>query len=335
MTGRVVHHSGNGHRTRGLHDFFGRVSGHLRHERQRLLRPIQRWYRGCRQAAQAEGVSGLLRHLRQRGRIGVLRAFGLGQSEDEIAAVSMNYWNEGDKAGVNIRDYSHWAGAGPWIDREKWLALGRVHHDLYERSRNALGLDGPLQRVVEWGCGGGANAVHFCREVASYCGIDIAQASVDECGRVLREEGFAGFQPVLIPAEDPEQALRLVGAPCDLFLCTYVFELLPGRRYGERVCRIAYDLLKPGGLALIQIRYDDGSDRTNQKNIDYYRYACRFTSYRVEEFWILAQKIGFVPQSVFLVPEKTTGFSGDRYAYFALQRPVEAATDKATDSARA
>ena len=127
---------------------------------------------------------------------------------------------------------------------------------------------------------------------------------------------------MLIPAE--ESGGRLVNVPCDLFLCTYVFELLPGRHYGERVCRIAYDLLKPGGLALIQIRYDDGSERSNQKNIDYYRYACRFTSYRIEEFWTLAQKIGFVPQSVFLVPEKTEGFSGDLYAYFTLRRPLEA-----------
>ena len=267
------------------------------------------------------GVGALVRHVRDRTRLLALRMAGKGQSEAELASETMRYWNEGDKAGVDLKDYSHWAGAGPWQDREKWLALGRVHFEMYAQLCLVTGTPRPIGNAVEWGSGGGANAIHFIREVQAFCGIEIAQASLNECGRVLADAGFQGFQPVLISAGNPEQALELAPGPFDLFLSTYVFELLPGRSYGERILRIAWQMLKPGGLALIQIRYDDGSPRSLQKNADYFRHSSRFTSYRVEEFWVLAQKLGFQPRYVTLVPDKVAGFSGDLYAYFAMSRP--------------
>jgi len=288
---------------------------------EKALRPVARTVREARRARAAGGARELVRYLRDRGRLFGLRILGRGQSEDEIARVTMRYWNEGDRAGVDLKDYSHWAGAGPWQDREKWLALGRVHFGMYEQLCRVTGTPRPLRNAVEWGCGGGANAIHFIDEVRRFCGIEIAEASLHECGRVLAEAGFTGFEPVLISAEAPEEALGLASGPYDLFLSTYVYELLPGRTYGERITRIAWQLLKPGGLALIQIRYDDGSPRSSQKHADYFRNSTRFTSYRVEEFWAVAEQAGFQPLYVTLVPHKTAEFSGDLYAYFALTRP--------------
>lgn len=288
---------------------------------EKAFRPLTRTVREARRAQAAGGAASLARYLTDRARLAGLSLLGRGESEDEIARATMRYWNEGDKAGVNLKDYSHWAGAGPWEDREKWLALGRVHFEMYAQLCLVTGTARPLRNAVEWGSGGGANAIHFINEVQAYCGIEIAQPSLDECGRVLAEAGFAGFQPVLISAEVPEQALDLAPGPFDLFLSTYVYELLPGRGYGERITRLAWQMLKPGGLALIQIRYDDGTPRSSQKNADYFRNSTRFTSYRVEEFWVMAQKAGFQPLYVTLVPQKVAGFSGDLYAYFAMLRP--------------
>lgn len=287
----------------------------------RALRPFQRLQREAGRARAAGGLAGVAGYLAERARMLALGATGRGQSEEELARVSMRYWNQGDQAGIDLKDYSHWAGAGPWQDREKWLALGRVHYEMYEQLCRYTGMPRPIQSAVEWGSGGGANAIHFIREVRQFCGVEISQASLDECGRVLLEAGFDGFQPVHIPAEEPEKALGLAPGPFDFFLSAYVYELLPGRAYGERVTRIAWQLLRPGGLALIQIRYDDGSERSTQKNADYFRNSTRFTSYRVEEFWLLAERAGFVPLYVTLVPRKTAGFSGDLYAYFALSKP--------------
>ena len=44
-------------------------TGHIRHEKQRIARPVKHWYRGCQLALQAGGGPGLLNHLKQRGRI--------------------------------------------------------------------------------------------------------------------------------------------------------------------------------------------------------------------------------------------------------------------------
>jgi SAM-dependent methyltransferase len=251
----------------------------------------------------------------------MLRLSGGGQSDRDLIRDSAAYWNEGTRAGIDVGDYSHWLGAGPWKDRDRWLRLGRVHFHMYERLALATGTARPLRRIVEWGSGGGANAIHFMPEVDEFWGVEIAQASLDECARVLSDAGFRGFHPVLIPPDSPERALDLTGGDFDFFLSTYVFELLPGKRYGARVLRTAHDLLRPGGLAIIQIRYDDGSERSTQKTVDYYRDATRFTSYRVEEFWLLAERAGFRPEYVTLVPRQTEEFSGDLYAYFAMVKP--------------
>ena len=106
---------------------------------------------------------------------------------------------------------------------------------MYEQICLLTGTRRPLKSIVEWGAGGGANAIHFIDECEAYCGVEIAQASLDECGRVLGEAGFRGFQPVLISAENPEQALKLAPGPFEMFLSTIRLRVVAGRGYGERV----------------------------------------------------------------------------------------------------
>lgn len=244
------------------------------------------------------------------------------QTEAELIRASSAYWNGAQPDDVDLGDYSHWQGAGPWQDAERWLALGRPHARLVKQLCAISGPTAPPRRIVEWGCGGGANAVHFAGQASEYCGIEISQASLDECSRVLHDAGGAVFRPVLIPAESPEQALEFVDAGYDLFLSTYVFELIPSRAYGERVLQVAIRMLRPGGLGLVQIRYDDGTVRSAQKYSDYGSNSARFTSYRIEDFWTMAQRVGFEPLFVWLAPRKTEEFSGDLYAYFGLRSPV-------------
>lgn len=266
------------------------------------------------------GWGGVRTLAKRRIRHAALSLTGREESEETLIRDSMEYWNNGEHAGIDLKDFSHWRGAGPWKDAEKWLALGRPHFRLYEKLCLVTSTKRPVRRLVEWGCGGGANAVHFAREVEEYCGIEISSSSLDECAAVLAEAGFSAFRPVLISAEAPERALDLADGEHDVFICTYVFELLPGKLYGERVLRVAHGLLRPGGLAIIQIRYDDGSERSNQKKSNYFRHAARFTSYRIDEFWNLTARLGFDPEFVSLVPARTPEYSGDLYAYFALTR---------------
>jgi len=286
----------------------------------------------------AEGVRGVVARAGMRIGKGLADAFarllpaasrssGRQQTEEELIRDSAEYWNRGDRAGVDLKDYSHWQGAGPWHDRERWLQLGRPHVRLYEKLRHVTATATPASRVVEWGCGGGANAIHFIRDTREFCGVEISQASLDECRRVLHEAGFDSFRPVLIDADAPEQALQRAGDGYDLFLSTYVFELIPSQSYGERILRIAHQMLRPGGLALVQIRYDDGSERSSQKDRDYFRNSTRFTSYRIDQFWAILETIGFEPEFVWLARRQTAEFSGDLYAYFGMRKRESAASD--------
>jgi hypothetical protein len=311
-----------------------RVAEQARYNVDRLTQAFRRSALTLRNEFTASGVPGVSRRILDGVRLGIARLTGRGQSEDELLATSQRYWNEGDIDGIDLKDYSHWEGSGPWQDREKWLALGRVHFEMYKTLCLVTGTNRPPKRMIEWGSGGGANAIHFVKEVDHFCGVEIAQASLDECRRVLREAAYESFEPILISASEPEQVLGLAQGAYDFFLSTYVFELIPSKSYGERVCRIAYELLKPGGLGLIQIRYDDGSERSKQKHADYFRHSSRFTSYRVEEFWILLHEIGFHPQSVFLVPNRVEPFSGDLYAYFSFVKPATISRQCETESVR-
>jgi len=127
--------------------------------------------------------------------------------------------------------------------------------------------------------------------------------------------------PVLVDAADPEAALGRVQGPCDLFISTYVFELLPTPEYGIRVLRIAYELLAPGGMAMVQIKYKEANLTTASRRWGYARNLAWNATYRIEEFWLLAQECGFSPKMVTLLPEQP--LVNDRnYAYFLLLKQI-------------
>lgn len=95
-------------------------------------------------------------------------------------------------------------------------------------------------------------------------------------------------------------------------------ELIPTPEYGERLLRIAHRMLRPGGVALIQIKYSNGRWATRPRRRSYRSGVAEMTTYRIDEFWQLAQTCGFVAETVELVPRNELD---ERYAYFLLRRP--------------
>jgi SAM-dependent methyltransferase len=249
--------------------------------------------------------------------IAVRQALGFRESETRLIGDSQSYWN--DLSDGSLKQNSHWRGVGIFSDDTRWLALGRGHLDLYEEFRRVVNLKHPLKRVVEWGCGGCMNAVHFARLADEFYGVDISSASLDECGNQMKAEGLHNFKPVLIDASDPEAALGLVRGPCDLLISTYVFELLPTPEYGLRVLRIVHELLAPGGIAVIQVKYSEGDWKTRSQGWAYVKNLAWNATYRIEEFWQAAERCGFTPKMVTLLPKQP--LVNDRnYAYFLLQK---------------
>ena len=141
---------------------------------------------------------------------------------------------------------------------------------------------------------------------------------------MLAAAGIRNFAPVLIKTDNPEDARQRIAGPCDVFLCLGVFQALPTPEYGYRVLDIAYDLMAPGGLAIIQIKYIKRSWATKPKRFGYNRNYPILTSYALDEFWIEAQQKGFEPKCITLVPRHPINGDGE-YAYFLLRKPSASA----------
>jgi 2-polyprenyl-3-methyl-5-hydroxy-6-metoxy-1,4-benzoquinol methylase len=268
-----------------------------------------------------DGISWRVRAMFRRAHdtrlaLGVLFGHIAGRKEPETKLIkdSQSYWNT--QSSRSYEQDSHWRGGGIFADESRWVALGLQHLQLYQEFARIAPLGRPLKRIVEWGCGGGMNAIHFGHLADEFCGIDIARASLEECKKQMSSVGLHNFTPILIEASEPEAALGRVAEPCELFLCTYVFEVLPSPEYGIRILRIAHQLLAPGGMALVQIKYKD-SWRTASRMWGYAKNLAWHTTYRIEEFWQAAEQSGFTAKMITLVPKQTL-INDQNYAYFLL-----------------
>jgi SAM-dependent methyltransferase len=250
----------------------------------------------------------------QRG----LSSIGLRQSESRISRDAQDYWSTGE-TGRWRRD-SHWADASVFAGSDLWSQIGHQHLAMVDRGARMVGFTRPWQRVLEWGCGGGANAVHFAPRAAEFVGVDVAEESLRECERQVKSVCDTPFRPVLTTVAEPERALAEVDGPCDVFVCCYVFELIPTPEYGARLLRIARELLAPGGIALIQIKYDDGHWSSKPRRRGYRRGLADMTTYPIAAFWELAETCGLRPEAVQVVPSNQLD---RRYAYYFLTKPAD------------
>ena len=248
--------------------------------------------------------------------LGVTRIVGYRQSEDKIIEQSAFFWNTTD--GSRFRSHSHWLG-DDGLSTEVWLELGKEHRCLFETFSKLTNLETPLQRVVEWGCGGGANAIHFAKLAVQFIGVDVSEDSLRQCEKVLKDAGINNFLPVHVNLAKPEEAIELIRDPCDFFLCTYVFELLPSQAYGKRLLDIAFKLLSPGGFAMIQIKYSTTEARTKSRMWGYKYNVANMTTFPIDCFWEQSKEAGFEPLAITLLPRQEL-VGDERYAYFFLSR---------------
>lgn len=264
----------------------------------------------------ANRLKSLVRDVGDRAAVRV----GLSHSEERLAGDAGAYWT-GAAGGQAWRNDSHFRDGSVFAD-VSWAAVGAEHWRLFERLARvcepAAGSGRRLDRMVEWGCGGGSNAVAFAPQCeVEFVGVDITPESVEECRRQVAEVTGTNFSGVVVDVADPEAALSRI-EPCDLFLCVYVLELVPSPAYGLRVMDCAQRLLRPGGLAFVQVKYDTGRWNTGSRRRSYRgSTAASMTSYRIDEFWSAMAARGLQPEACYLVPENELD---QRYAYYLLRK---------------
>ncbi len=226
------------------------------------------------------------------------------------------YWKGEQRPDFHVN--SHWRGTGIFKDEERWAKIGNFHRSLFDYMSKMSPFQSPPRgsRILEWGCGGGANAVSFASIASTYLGADVSNASLNECSRQMNSIDFQNFQPLEICLSSPSLPNELQGR-FDIFLCTYVYELLPSKEYGLRVLEIALDSLVDGGLAFVQIRYATIKRSTRGRTWGYSWGMTMMVAYFIDEFWAAAKQIGFEPLCVVIVPYEAI-VEDERYAYFLL-----------------
>lgn len=241
---------------------------------------------------------------------------GYRQSEDALESAAQRYWVDTSSPRYGLD--GQWRGSGVFVDDDRWLDIGRRVRRRYELMTAAIQRPAHAETMVEWGSGGGALAVHFAPLCDQLIGVDVTPHSLAECEKQLRAEGYDHFRPLLIDVATPETALDEI-ASCDVFICVYVYEVLPSPEYGERVLRIAHRMLRPNGVAYFQIKYRSDDWRSRPKRFGYSLHPVDMTTYRVDEFWELAQRCGFTPHLVQLEPWDPV-VEDERYAYYILTK---------------
>ncbi len=230
-----------------------------------------------------------------------------------IERQATRYWSapEGNDWEAN----SHWRNG---IGDEAWLEVGNDHWRMYEQFSRALNLPNP-GTVMEWGTGGGANAVAFAPHAQRFIAADIAQDSLDECVRQVRSTCTTPIEARLIDLDCPEKTVVGLENSCDVFLCLYVIEVTTGEDAVRAILNIAKSVLAPGGIAFVQMKYHTSEGRRGRPGIAYARNLALTTTFTIEEFWKLAADCGLIPQLITLVPENRLD---RKYAYYALTAPT-------------
>jgi SAM-dependent methyltransferase len=101
----------------------------------------------------------------------------------------------------------------------------------------------------------------------------------------MKKCGLANFGKVKFPAQNPEMVLKIIPAESvDFILSIAVFQHFPSKVCTQRVLHVMEKLLKKDGLALIQVRYFDGSEKYRQKDSDYAKNVITMTSFTFGEF---------------------------------------------------
>jgi 2-polyprenyl-3-methyl-5-hydroxy-6-metoxy-1,4-benzoquinol methylase len=239
--------------------------------------------------------------------------FKIYDPEEKIIAEAQQYWN--DPSRQELQQFTHNRGAGVFQDEEKWLSIGRQTLNIFQELVRAVQSGTSFTNIVEWGCGGGANALYFAPMAQTFYGLDISKDALNECARQLDLAGFSNYRMVEINASEPEKALQDISHPVDLFFCIHVLEVLPSKNYTERILAITSQMLRPGGMAFLQYKYTTPRWDTQPKRWSYSSDPPNMTTYWIDEFWQVCQKHGLMPRVLKLVPPRDPQDTGRRYAY--------------------
>lgn len=250
-----------------------------------------------------------LRPLLARWRAGGAGAPDISPEQDREAA---SYWADSTRSDWKLN--SHWRDAKAKGWAQTWQEIGVPHLQMYQRFQRALQLR-PPERIMEWGVGGGANAIHFAPLAREFLAVDISRESLVESVRQIGDVCPVPVATTLVSLDNQGGPVAHLARTVDLFLCFYVLELVPSEGHAREIVRIAFEMLRQGGGAIIQTKYARSAPRG--RDVSYTSNLANNYVVGIVQFWELLHDAGFSVHHVELTPRTAL----DRnYAYFFATR---------------
>lgn len=205
-------------------------------------------------------------------------------------AIAHDVWENGGSGGItHKKSHSHWRESKVFGERfQAWgarCASMLSRHPRFDRGRDDL-------VIGEYGCGGGAVLLAMAPYAAELVAFDIAQSNLDETERALKEIGKPLIK-VLVPENFSE--IRVIPESLDVFLSFNVFQHLPSKAYALDVLCYAAQVMRPGAIGIIDIRFDNGNPKFAGAALDEYNSVTGHTfatSFRIDHFHELLEKCG-------------------------------------------
>lgn len=231
---------------------------------------------------------------------------GRSAPDDSIDRVIEAVWEDYPDE-VYRRDISHWR-ASARLNEVAWQGMintiaGRLRDLLRSAGRS------PRERLpvgLDWGCGGGASSIALATCCDHVIAVDVSEKNLAETQRqfeIRRREqpdSPASTLSTVLVGSNAVDAIEEIDRPIDLFVSAATFHVFASKRLAADVLRTAFAVMRPGGLGLVQIRYDDGTPRYRpRQDLDRYELDHLFaSSWTVGEFWDLIESSGLHPMKV-------------------------------------
>ena len=172
--------------------------------------------------------------------------------------VARNVWETGGAGEDHQKSHSHWRDSKVFADRfDNW---GR---SCLTTAKSIMALTVIEMIMLLTGPGGGAVLSAFQPYSSSLIGFDISDVT-KETSRVIGDK----FIPVLV--KDDLSNLTEFDESVDVFLSFNVIQHFPSKAYTEQVVQFIGNAVKPNGIAVLQIRFDNGDPTYGCFSLDEY-----------------------------------------------------------------
>ena len=174
--------------------------------------------------------------------------------ESKNQAGAVGFWSGGTS---KQRDFAHWRGVGRWNEKA-WLSVGKGNLQAFWNFRHKHDNGGCLQRMLEWGPGGGCNVSAFGSQFANIHGVDLSSGTLETCHFEAAKRRATDLDvPFHFIGQhiDPNNPEAVAGqGPFDFMLCTAVVQHMPSHAWVGRFLKVTSGEMRKGGQAMVEFK---------------------------------------------------------------------------------